>query len=412
MITSLAAIQYHLQSEQVDGWLLYGFRDQNPIALAVAGLYSAGSRRWFLWIPVKGDPSWIVHTIERTTFLDLPPERQGKIFHYITWEEMYNRLELVVRVDGRPAKKILMEYSPENAIPYVSRVDAGIMEVVVKCTGAEIITSADAVQFSVARISSEQLAGHRRSAAACLAVKDKAFTWIADRLRNREPITEYSAQQYVSDQFVSAGMDPALSIVAVNGNAADPHYFPNSKLHSPILFGDVVLIDLWNRESGDPDACFADCTWTAYCGNKTPDSVSSIFEVVRRARDRAVEFIQERFGAGQAVYGFEVDDVCRSVIQVLGYGHAILHRTGHSLGSMGHHIGVNIDNTETQDRRRLVPGVMFTIEPGVYLPEINFDDSPIAKGLGIRSEINCFVHTDHVEVTTRPLQVSVEALLA
>lgn len=412
MITNIAAIQDHLQSERVDGWLLYGFRDQNPIALAVAGLQSAGSRRWFLWIPVKGELSWIVHTIERTTFLDLSPERQGNMFHYITWQEMQQRLEQVVRVDGMPAKKILMEYSPENAIPYVSRVDAGIMEVVVKSTGAEIITSADAVQISVARISPEHLAGHRRSAALCIAVKDKAFTWIAERLRYAEPITEYSAQQYISEQFASVGMDPALSIVAVNGNAADPHYFPSANRHSPILLGDVVLIDLWNREFGDPDACFADCTWTAYCGEETPVTVASIFDVVRRGRDRAVEFIQERLNIGQAVYGFEVDDACRTVIQAAGYGHAILHRTGHSLGSMGHHIGVNIDSTETLDHRRLVPGVMFTIEPGVYLPEIDFDGSSTTKGLGIRSEINCFVHTDHIEVTTLPLQVSVEALMA
>lgn len=133
---------------------------------------------------------------------------------------------------------------------------------------------------------------------------------------------------------------------------------------------------------------------------------------MRRGRDRAVEFIQERLNIGQAVYGFEVDDACRTVIQAAGYGHAILHRTGHSLGSMGHHIGVNIDSTETLDHRRLVPGVMFTIEPGVYLPEIDFDGSSTTKGLGIRSEINCFVHTDHIEVTTLPLQVSVEALMA
>lgn len=228
MITNILAIQDHLQGEQVDGWLLHGFRDQNPIALAVAGLQSAGSRRWFLWIPAKGELSWIVHTIERTTLLDLPPERQGRVFHYITWQEMQQRLEQVVRVDGVPAKKILMEYSPETAIPYVSRVDAGIMEVVVKSTGAEIITSADAVQISVPRISPEHLAGHRRSAALCLAVKDKAFAWIAERLRHGEVITEYGAQQYISEQFASVGMDPALSIVAVNGNAADPHYFPSA----------------------------------------------------------------------------------------------------------------------------------------------------------------------------------------
>lgn len=412
MMTDLSVLQDYLRREQVDGWLLYGFRDQNPIALAVAGLRSAGSRRWFLWLPVEGRPVWIAQAIERTTFLDLPPALAGEVHLYITWQQMQEQLTQVVRVNGQPARRILMEYSPENAIPYVSRVDAGIMEVVAKSTGAQILSSADAVQIAVARISPEHLAGHRRAAAICLAAKDAAYQWIAARLRNHEPVTEYSAQQYIAEQFAAAGLEPLPSIVAVNGNAADPHYFPSAKRHSPIQVGDVVLIDLWNRETGDPDACFADCTWTAYCGPQTPAKVTAIFEIVRRGRDRAVEFIQERMRAGQPVHGYEVDDACRTVIEAAGYGHGILHRTGHSLGSTGHFIGVNIDNVETQDRRRLLPGVMFTIEPGIYLPDFNFDDSPTAKGLGIRSEINCFVHPDHVEVTTLPLQVEVQALLA
>lgn len=411
-MTDLSLIQDYLCSEGVDGWLLYGFRDQNPIALAVAGLRSAGSRRWFLWLPQTGRPAWIVQAIERTTFLDLPPTLAGEIHLYVTWQQMYDQLAQVVRVNGQPAKRILMEYSPENAIPYVSRVDAGIMEVVTKSTGAHILSSADAVQLAVARISPDHLAGHRRAVEICLSAKDAAYRWIAQRLRNNEPVTEYSAQQYIAEQFAAAGLEPLPSIVAVNGNAADPHYFPSAKGHSPIHVGDVVLIDLWNRETGDADACFADLTWTAYCGPQTPAKVTAIFDIVRQGRDRAVEFIQERLRAGQPVHGYEVDDACRTVIESAGYAHGILHRTGHSLGSTGHFIGVNIDNIETQDRRRLLPGVMFTIEPGIYLPDFNFDDSLQAKGLGIRSEINCFVHTDHVEVTTLPLQIEVKALLA
>lgn len=411
-MTDLSVIQDYLRHEQVDGWLLYGFRDQNPIALAVAGLRSAGSRRWFLWLPREGRPTWIVQAIERTTFLDLPPALAGETHLYVTWQQLYERLAQVVRVNGQPAQRILMEYSPENAIPYVSRVDAGIMEVVTKSTGAQILSSADAVQLAVARIRPEHLAGHRRAVEICLAAKDAAYQWIAQRLRNNEAVTEYSAQQYIAEQFAAAGLEPLPSIVAVNGNAADPHYFPSAKTHSPIHVGDVVLIDLWNRETGDPDACFADLTWTAYCGPQTPAKVTAVFDIVRQGRDRAVAFIQERLRAGQPVHGYEVDDACRTLIENAGYAHGILHRTGHSLGSTGHFIGVNIDNVETQDRRRLLPGVMFTIEPGIYLPAFNFDDSPKAKGLGIRSEINCFVHSDHVEVTTLPLQMAVKALLA
>jgi Xaa-Pro aminopeptidase len=410
-MTNLSLIQAYLAKAEVDGWLLYGFRDQNPIALGVAGLRSAGSRRWFLWIPKTGRPAWIAHSIERTTFLDLPAELAGDVHLYVTWQQMAALITQVVQVAGQPARRILMEYSPQNAVPYVSRVDAGMMEVVLAATGAEILSSADAVQLAVARMNEEQVAGHRTAAAICMAAKDKAYGWIAEKLRNGERITEYEAQQVVVEHFAANGLEPLPCIVAVNGNAADPHYFPTAKRSSPISVGDVVLIDLWSRLAGDPDSCMADLTWTAYCGAKVPERVTQIFEIVRAGRDRAVQFAQDRFAAGQPVHGYEVDDACRTLIEQAGYGHGILHRTGHSLGPLGHWIGVNIDNVETQDRRTLIPGVMFTIEPGIYLPDLNFDDSATPKGLGIRSEINCYVHEDHVEVTTLPLQTAVKALL-
>jgi Xaa-Pro aminopeptidase len=176
--------------------------------------------------------------------------------------------------------------------------------------------------------------------------------------------------------------------------------------------GDVVLIDLWNREKNYPDDSFADCTWTAYCGKVTPLLVTEIFQIVAGARDAAVAFIQSRLDAGEPVYGYEVDDVSRAVIRNAGYGDYFIHRTGHSLGPTGHYIGVNIDNLETQDRRPLIPGVMFTIEPGIYIPDFDFDNSPTPKGLGIRSEINCYMHPQRVEVTTLPVQTEVKALLA
>ena len=410
-MSKLDLIQKYLEAEEVDGWLLYSFRDQNPIALSVAGLQASGSRRWFLWIPREGRPVWIAHRIEKSNFVDLPPDLQGDVLLYVSWQEIEERLKQAVRGGESKAPRILMEYSPGNAIPYVSRVDAGIMELVTRSTGAKIESSADIVQIAAATISPEHLTGHKRAARICLDIKDAAFAWIADRIRDNAPVTEYDAQQHIADLFVDAGMKPVRCIVAVNANAADPHYFPGEGLHSPIREGDVVLIDLWNREEGDPEACVADCTWTAYCGAETPQKVTEIFGIVARARDRAVEFIQERLSSGRDVYGYEADDACREVIEGAGYGHAFFHRTGHSLGPTGHFIGVNIDNLETRDRRKILPGVMFSIEPGIYLPDFNFDNSVQAKGLGIRSEIDCYVHPDRVEVTTLPLQTKVTALL-
>ncbi|MBK8048200.1 MAG: aminopeptidase P family protein [Anaerolineales bacterium] len=305
-----------------------------------------------------------------------------------------------------------MEYSPENAIPYVSYVDAGTMELVQRTVGAEIVSSADLVQLAQAVLSAAQIASHRRAAAQCLAVKDAAFAYIRATLGSGGALTEYAVQQFIVEQFVTANLDyehPA--IVSVNANAADPHYAPTAGAHRPIVRGDVVLIDLWARERATPVDCFADITWMGYVGAEVPDRVREIFGIVASGRDAAVRFIQERLPAGQPVHGYEVDDACRKVIAGAGYGDAFFHRTGHSLGVNTHFNGVNIDNLETRDRRRLIPHVMFTIEPGIYLPTFDFDGSPQPKGLGVRSEINCLVHNDRVEVTTLPLQEKVVPLL-
>jgi Xaa-Pro aminopeptidase len=316
---------------------------------------------------------------------------------------------LGVKQGVRP--KIVMEYSPGNAIPFISRIDAGIKEVVEASTGAEIHSSADVAQLVLAVLTPEQLASHRRAATVCLETKDRAFDLIAAKLRAGEAVTEYDVAQFIAQQFAAFGMEATAPIVAVNANAADPHYHPSAHRYSPIVEGDIVLIDLWTRAEGDPTSCYADITWTAYAGREVPPKVREVFAVVARARDSAVRFVQAQLEAERTVHGFEVDTVARNVITDAGFGDHFIHRTGHSLGPTEHYLGVNIDNLETQDRRALLPGVMFTIEPGIYLPTMNFDDGAQAKGLGIRSEINCIVHEDRIEVTTLPTQSEVRALL-
>lgn len=408
---NLRRIQAFLHEQAVDGWLLYNFRDLNPIAISVAGLASGGSRRWFLWIPAQGEPRWLIHAIEGNMFLDADPDLAGEQIRYVSWQEMAESLPRLLGMETGGAPRIFMEYSAGSAIPFISRVDAGILEVVRESTGAEILSSADVAQLALAVLTPEQVAGHRRAVAVCLDAKDAAFDLIAERLRSGQSIMEHETQQYVADFFDRAGMAPLPCIVAVNANAADPHYFPSPKRPVPIREGDVVLIDLWTGERDNPEMSMADLTWTAYCGRRVPDKVQHVFETVIAGRDRAVEFIQQRLDAGQAVHGYEVDDACRQVIRDAGFGPYFFHRTGHSLGPTGHYLGVNIDNLETQDRRVLAPGVMFTIEPGIYMPAFNFDDSPEPKGLGIRSEINCYMHEDRVEVTTLPLQTEMRPLL-
>lgn len=413
---NLSHVQSYLRDQGYDGWLLYNFRDLNPIAINVAGLSHGGSRRWFLWIPAQGRPAWLVHGIEGHMFEEARPELQGPRLRYVTWQEMAAALPQLLGIDGaRPpqtAPKIVMEYSPGNALPFISRIDAGIKEVVEQSTGAAIHSSADVAQIALAVLSEAQLAGHRAAVVACLDAKDRAFDYIARQLRGGAALTEYDVQQFIVQHFASLGMELLAPIVAVNAHAADPHYGPSAKDHSPIREGDMVLIDLWTKEQGNPQGSMADLTWTAYCGKRVPPKVTEVFEVVAAARDRAVNFVREQLAAGQEVRGYAVDDAARQVIVEAGYGAYIMHRTGHSLGPTGHYLGVNIDNLETHDDRILLPGIMFTVEPGIYMPQFNFDDGAVAKGLGIRSEINCAMQPGAVEVTTLPLQTEVRPLLA
>lgn len=408
---TLHDIQEFLRGQDIDGWLLYDFRGTNPVALHIAGLASSGSRRWFLWLPAQGEPAWLIHAIEGNTFARRRLDLAGALTQYVGWRDLEEQLGRLVQTGQGPARRIAMEYSPNNAIPYVSRVDAGTKEMVERVTGAEIVSSADLVQMAQAVLADEQITSHRRAAAILLAAKDAGFDFIRSRLQSNVPTTEYEVQQFLVEQFKRAGLDYEHDpIVAANAHAADPHFAPTAEHHSPIRAGDMVLFDLWGRETRTPHDCFADITWVAYCGAETPAPVRELFSIVAAGRDAAVDFIQKRLDAGSPVHGYEADDACRAVISAAGYGANFIHRTGHSIGTATHFNGVNIDNLETQDRRTLIPGVMFTVEPGIYLPDFDFDGSGVAKGVGLRSEINCLMHAHRIEVTTLPRQTEVVTL--
>lgn len=384
----LAEVQAALRDEGLDGWLLYDFKELNPIARRVAGMPADRflSRRWACYIPAQGDPRWLAHAIEAGGLADLAPG----IASYVSWQSWPEALRQLIG----GAQRIAMEVSPGCAIPYISRVDAGTVELI-RGLGVEIVTSADLVQVAEAVWSAEQLASHRRAAAALLEVKDATFAHVRERLAAGLPVTECGVQDFMMAQFAARGMEADHGpIVGVNAHAADPHYSPRRDADTPMHRGDFLLIDLWTREPG-PDNIYGDITWVAYAGPSVPPRMAEVFEVVRQARDTAVAFARERMAAGQPVYGYEVDDAARGVITQAGFGPYFIHRTGHSIGTTGHGNGVNIDNLETQDRRRLLPGVGFSIEPGIYLPHENF---------GVRLEIDCYVAGNDVEVTTLPLQ--------
>jgi len=379
----LQAIQKALGEHQIDGWLLYDFRGSNPIARAVIGFDESqiGTRRWFYLIPRQGEPVAILHVIEPHALKGAP----GRILLYRSWRD----LEEALRAHLKGMKRVAMEYSPGAAIPYVARVDGGTVEMV-RAAGPDVVTSADLVQYFEARWTPEQKALHDRAARGCVAAKDAGFALIKERLAAGRRVTESEVQALISKRFEEAGLfSDHPCIVAVNDHASDPHFETGPGPEDrEVKKGDLVLIDFWAKVASDPRAVYYDATWMAYCGQDVPPKMREVWETVKGGRDAAIDFVQRSVKAGETIQGAQVDDVARGYIEERGYGKYFLHRTGHSIGYLVHGNGVNIDNLETRDSRTIIPGVCFSIEPGVYLPEF-----------GVRSEIDMYVGEGTAEVT-------------
>lgn len=392
-------IQQALKEARLDGWLFYSFRDSDPIASNILEMPTEGhlaTRRWFYYVPQSGEPTRILHSIERSVLDHLPGEK----LIYLPWQQLHSHLKNTLTASSAHPR-IAMQYSAEAAIPYLSRVDAGTVELI-RSFGVEIVSSANLVQRFESAWGDEQLAMHDEAARGLYESVKSAFEEIGRRIKAETPTTEYDIQQYILNCFTDRGMfskDPP--IVAVNGNSAMPHYGPTAEHHSPINKGDFVLIDLWAKLER-PNAVYADITWTSFVGEQVPDEVTKVFNVVRDGRDAATEYVKEAFAAGRTIYGWQVDDVCRDVIQKAGYGEYFIHRTGHSIHTEVHGNGANIDNLETKDDRVLIPRTCFSIEPGIYL-EGKF---------GVRSEIDVYVGEREARVTGGEPQKEVVAILA
>ena len=394
----LERIQQALRAEQLEGWLFYDFRKTNPIAYQVLSLPAEEmyTRRWFYFVPAYGEPTAIISAVESHVLRSLPGER--KIFR--TWQEMH----LFVQELFQPGTRVAMEYSPLNAIPYISRVDAGIVELV-RSFGVEVVSSANLAQRFIAQLSEEQIVSHREAGRRLIAIKDQLFEALSSELRAGNELHEYQVQQRFLDLIIKAGLilpEDELPIVAVNANSGNPHYEPTQVQSSPIQRGDLVLFDFWGALPA-PGSIYADYTWVAFVGTRDeiPAQQRQVFEIVRSARDSAIAFIRARLAADERVEGRAVDDVARGTIGKAGYGEYFVHRTGHSIGTMLHGNGANIDNFETQDARMLLPFTCNSIEPGIYLP-----------AFGIRSEVDTLIFEHDAEVTGGPVQDEIVALLS
>ncbi len=374
-------IQAALREERVDGWLFFDHHLRDPLAYRVLGFEPprTPTRRWYYFIPAKGGPRGLVHRIEPGMLDSLPGEK----ILYASWSEQADGLRTLL--DG--SAKVAMQYSPRCAVPYVAMVDAGTVELV-RGLGVEVSTSANLVQHFEARWNQEQLESHLEAGRRVDEIRRAAFEKVADRHRRGVRVDEWHIKQFILTSFRQAGMVTDHGpIVAVNGNASNPHYEPTADEHREIQPGDWLLIDLWARLD-KPDSVYYDVTWTGYCGAQAPDEIRNVFDIVVRARDAAVKRVEAAMAAGAPLHGFEVDDAARAVIRDQGFGDYFIHRTGHSIGREVHGTGANMDNLETHDERRVIPWTCFSVEPGVYLPKF-----------GVRSEVNVFAGEGKAFVT-------------
>ncbi len=378
----IEAVQRALHEDGFDGWLLYDFHGSNPIATRLAGLAAArkmATRRWYYLIPAKGEPRGLVHAIEPHNLDGLPGAKRPYAGR--------QQLDAGLRDLLTGMKRVAMEYSPGNNIPYVSRVDAGTVEAV-RQLGVDIGSSGDLVQRFEAVWTDEVYKSHVAASERLYRVKDRAFELVRERMASHAPIDEFDLQQRMLGWFKEEGLhaDDA-PIVAAQEHAGDPHYAPTRESSRAIRPDELLLLDLWGKLP-HPGSVFADITWVGYTGRSVPEEYANAFASARDGRDAAIQLVETSARSGADLRGWQVDRACRDVIERAGFGRLFIHRTGHSLGEEVHGNGVHMDDYETHDDRRLIPGTGFTIEPGVYTDRF-----------GVRTEINMFVGERDARVT-------------
>jgi len=385
-MTALASVELGrlgeaLRARGLDGWLVYDFHGLNPLTARLLGPTGMLTRRLFLWLPAEGPPRLIVHNIDLIGVGDFP----GEVTVYTTWQELQRYLGELAK-----GRRIAMEISPENAVPYLDRVPAGVVELLTKL-GATLAPSDSLVTSFASRWSAAELAEHRGTAET---IAEIARQTLARVVRQQGKADEFAVQRDVLEAFARAGLeteDPP--IVAFQAHAADPHYSPTAASSWTLEADQVVLLDLWARRSAH--SVWADQTWMGFSGAVPPETVTTVWETVRNARDAAVETLRDALRAGTAITGAALDQASRGVIETAGYGEAFVHRTGHSIDLDLHGSGPHLDDFETHDVRELLPGIAFSVEPGVYL----------SGDFGVRSEINVHLGEGDAEVTPASPQV-------
>jgi Xaa-Pro aminopeptidase len=377
----LKAIQQALQQHEFDAWLFYDHHHRDEIAYSILGLPASihVTRRWFYLIPAKGTPVKLNHRVEPRHLESLPGEQQ----HYGPWQELHKKLAAMLK----PYRRVAMQYSPNNDIMYISLVDGGMLELV-RSFGVEVVSSADLVSRFEATLTDEQIATHFAARDAIDRIMAATFSEIGRRVRNGG-WDEWGVRQWIGEAFARERLvTDDLPIVGANENAGNPHYEPTAECTRPIHEGDFVLLDMWAKKDA-PGAVYYDITWTGVLGEPAARH-QEIFRIVRDARKAGTQKAIDAFAAKRRIEGWEIDEATRAVIERAGYGEQFVHRTGHSIATSVHGNGANMDNLETKDTRQILSNTIFSVEPGIYLPEF-----------GVRSEVDVLVHNGAAQVTGR-----------
>lgn len=391
----LSQVQAALKQFSIDGWLLYDFRGSNILARRILNIpdEAMGSRRFFYYVPQEGTPVKLVHRIESEALDHLPGEK----IIYLKWQELENGIASILS----DASTIAMEYSPRNANPYISRVDAGTVELVRESVDS-VIPSGDLVQLFEAVWDQEQWQLHQDAGVETDRAFEIAWSFIASQVREQGSVEESAVSDVIMEHFAKTGLTTYHPpIVAREAHSGDPHYETGTGSETAIREGDFVLIDLWAK-CDVPRGVYSDMTRVGFVGTEVPEKYTQIFNIVASARDAAIALVEEAFQTNRALQGWEVDQVCRDIIEQAGYGSAFVHRTGHSIGQETHGNGANMDNLETHEERLVLPQTCFSIEPGIYLPEF-----------GVRSEINVFIdEARQVHVTAGERQTEILPIMS
>ncbi len=390
----LDATQAAIQQFGMDGWLLYDFRGINLLAARIAGIPDddLGSRRWFYFVPASGQPRKLVHAIEPAMLDHLPGEK----IVYLKWQELETGLQSMLSGSG----SVAMEYSEKAGNPYVSRVDAGTVELV-RSFGPTVVSSGNLIQYFEARFTDEQWQLHLQADALNQQAFEMAWQTIADHARSGQTLSESQLQQKVMDFYHANQMTTYHPpIVGVGPHSGDPHYAPQPGSDSEIKSGDFILLDMWAKMDR-PGGVYTDLTKVGFVGEEVPQKYNDIFQIVAAARDAGIACVRDAMANGQTLFGWQVDQATREVIEQAGYGQYFNHRTGHNIGQETHGNGAHIDNLETREDRTLIPRTCFSIEPGIYLEEF-----------GVRSEINVYIADDKQVIVTGGLQTEVLPILS